>query len=210
MFTGIISGLGRIVASEPLGSSFDHGLKVRVATPEGYLHGVALGDSIAVSGACMTVTSFSEREFSFDISSESLAKTTGLDQMGPVNLEQALRAGDRLGGHIVSGHVDGIGTVLHLKPVGDQWRELAVRTPRDLAPFLAYKGSIAINGVSLTVNTVEDHADHAVLTVRLIPHTLQETTLGQLVSGHGVNLEVDTVARYVHRMMASTLGREPI
>lgn len=201
MFTGIISGIGRIESLEPLAR--DQGLRLTVATPPGYLDDVALGDSIAMNGACMTVTSFDAAagRYTLDISPESLDKTAGLDRPGPVNLEKALRANDRLGGHLVSGHVDGIGQVTRFAPVGDDWRELRVRAGAELGRFLAYKGSIAVNGVSLTVNSVSDGPQGCEFSVNLIPHTLEQTTLGSLAVGTRVNLEVDLIARYVERML---------
>jgi riboflavin synthase len=204
MFTGIITGVGRIVASHDLGSSLQHGKRLAMACPAGYLDDVGLGDSIALNGACMTVTSLDlpRQQFTIDISAESLAKTTGLVQNAQVNLEKALRAGDRLGGHIVSGHVDGVGTVSHFAQVGESW-ELRIQAPADLARYLAYKGSITVNGVSLTVNRVHDNAAGAEISINLIPHTVQNTTLGLLKAGAGVNLEIDTVARYVERMLAA-------
>lgn len=202
MFTGIITGMGRIADLHDLGSSLQHGKRLTLEAPAGYLDDVGLGDSIAINGACMTVTSFdpSSHRFTIDISAESLARTTGLDAPGAVNLEKALRAHDRLGGHIVSGHVDGIGEVVQFERIGESW-ELRVRTPRELARFLAYKGSITVNGVSLTVNRVEDVAAGAEFSVNLIPHTVEHTTLGLLRVGARVNLEIDTVARYVERML---------
>ena len=141
------------------------------------------------------------QQFTIDISAESLDKTAGLSQEATrVNLEKALRASDRLGGHIVSGHVDGIGTVSHFAPVGESW-ELRVLAPPALARFLAYKGSITINGVSLTVNSVNDLADGSEISINLIPHTVDNTALGSLEAGSRVNLEIDTVARYVERML---------
>jgi len=204
MFTGIITGVGRIVASHDLGSSLQHGKRLTLECPAGYLDDVGLGDSIALNGACMTVTRLSpaQRQFSIDISAESLAKTTGLAQGGTVNLEKALRASDRLGGHIVSGHVDGTGAVSHLAQVGESW-ELRVQVPAALAKYLAYKGSITINGVSLTVNRVLDNAGGCEISINLIPHTVQTTALGTLKTGSDVNLEIDTVARYVERMLGS-------
>jgi len=206
MFTGIITGVGRIAAVHDLGSSSSHGKRLHIAAPAGYLDDVGLGDSIALNGACMTVTTLdaAQRQFTIDISAESLDKTAGLAEAGAqVNLEKALRASDRLGGHIVSGHVDGVGRVARFEPVGESW-ELVVHAPRELAHFLAYKGSITINGVSLTVNSVDDHrdgADGSDISINLIPHTVQNTALGQLREGSPVNLEVDTVARYVERML---------
>ena len=210
MFTGIITGVGRITAVHDLGSSLSHGKRLAIETPAGYLDDVALGDSIALNGACMTVTSFDlpSHTFTIDISAESLARTSGLSELGRVNLEKALRAHDRLGGHIVSGHVDGIGHVSHFAQIGESW-ELRIMAPTDLAKYLAYKGSITINGVSLTVNKVQDffNADGPLglrgseVSINLIPHTVENTALGSLQAGSTVNLEIDTVARYVERML---------
>ncbi len=203
MFTGIITGVGRIAAVHDLGSSSSHGKRLSIAVPDGYLADVGLGDSIALNGACMTVTTLdpARQVFTIDISAESLDKTAGLaEEQGRVNLEKALRANDRLGGHIVSGHVDGIGTVSHFAPVGESW-ELRVLAPPALARFLAYKGSITVNGVSLTVNSVSDGADGSEISINLIPHTVENTALGSLKQGSRVNLEIDTVARYVERML---------
>ncbi|MBL0919977.1 MAG: riboflavin synthase [Hydrogenophaga sp.] len=213
MFTGIITGVGRIADSHALGSSLQHGRRLAIEAPPGYLDDVGLGDSIALNGACMTVTSLDlpARRFTIDISAESLVRTTGLGEPGRrVNLEKALRAHDRLGGHIVSGHVDGIGTVSHFAPVGESW-ELRVLAPTELGKYLAYKGSITVNGVSLTVNQVQDAPDGCTFSINLIPHTVQHTTFGDLVAGSTVNLEIDTVARYVERMLstASTTAKEP-
>lgn len=204
MFTGIITGMGRIVASHDLGSSLQHGKRLTIACPPGYLDDAGLGDSIALNGACMTVTSLDlpQQQFTIDISAESLAKTTGLAQGAQVNLEKALRAGDRLGGHIVSGHVDGVGSVSFFGQVGESW-ELRIQAPAELAKYLAYKGSITVNGVSLTVNRVHDNTAGAEISINLIPHTVQNTSLGLLTAGAGVNLEIDTVARYVERMLAA-------
>jgi len=202
MFTGIITGVGRIVAVHDLGSSSQHGKRLTIEAPAGYLDDVGLGDSIALNGACMTVTSFApaERRFTIDISAESLQRTAGLAQPGPINLEKALRAHDRLGGHIVSGHVDGIGQVTRLAEVGESW-EFCILAPRELARFLAYKGSITVNGVSLTVNRVTDEPQGCSVSINLIPHTLDNTALGHLSAGSSVNLEIDLIARYVERML---------
>ena len=215
MFTGIITGVGRIAAVHDLGSSSAHGKRLAISAPPGYLDDVGLGDSIALNGACMTVTGFdpATSQFTIDISAESLDKTAGLADAGTaVNLEKALRAHDRLGGHIVSGHVDGIGTVSHFAPQGESW-ELRIKAPPALARFLAYKGSITVNGVSLTVNSVEDAADGTEISINLIPHTVENTGLGQLRAGSRVNLEIDTVARYVERMLQAgalpTTGLKP-
>ena len=202
MFTGIVSGIGRITEVLALGDGAAHGRRLVVAAPPGYLGDVQVGDSIAINGACMTATAFDAEAgwFSVDVSAESLDKTAGLAAPGPVNLEKALRANDRLGGHLVSGHVDGIGTVSHFAAVGESW-ELRIAAPRALGRYLAYKGSITVNGVSLTVNRVSDAADHTELSINLIPHTLQHTTLGLLAPGSRVNLEIDLIARYVERML---------
>ena len=202
MFTGIITGVGRIAAFHALGSSLAHGKRLTVECPPAYLDDVGLGDSIALNGACMTVASFdaARRQFTVDVSAESLDKTAGLDQTGPVNLEKALRANDRLGGHIVSGHVDGVGAVTHFAPSGESW-ELRILAPRELAKYLAYKGSITVNGVSLTVNRIQDLATGCQLSINLIPHTVQNTALHDLTDGARVNLEIDLIARYVERML---------
>ena len=208
MFTGIISGLGRITNVKPLGSDASHGKQLVISPPPGYLDDVQLGDSIALNGACMTVTTFdiAANSFTIDISAESLDKTAGLAEPGAVNLEKALRAHDRLGGHMVSGHVDGIGRVSHFERVGESW-ELRVETPAELARFIAYKGSITVNGVSLTVNRVTDTASGCELSINLIPHTLENTTLGGLAAGSRVNLEIDLIARYVERMLTAAAVR---
>ena len=205
MFTGIVSGLGQILDARPIGADAAHGKHITLQAPRGYLDDVQTGDSIALNGACMTVAAFdaATSRFEFDISAESLDKTAGLDRAGPVNLEKALRAHDRLGGHIVSGHVDGIGTVRHFAAVGESW-ELRIATPSELARFIAYKGSITVNGVSLTVNRVVDGSTDpggCELSINLIPHTLANTTLGGLQVGQSVNLEIDMIARYVARML---------
>lgn len=211
MFTGIISGVGRIVRVEPLGASAGHGKRLHLQVPAGYLDDVTLGDSIALNGACMTATGIDTvaQQFTIDISAESLARTASLDAPGPVNLEKALRPTDRLGGHMVSGHVDGVGTVTHFADVGESY-ELRIRAARSFARYLAYKGSITVQGVSLTVNKVEDSATAVEFSINLIPHTLAHTTLGLLAAGQRVNLEVDLVARYVERMLSTPeAGVEP-
>jgi len=208
MFTGIVTGLGRIVAVEPLGPASAHGKRLTIEAPPAYLNDVEIGDSIALNGACMTVTARDDvtQRFQVDISTESLARTAGLAASGPVNLEKALRVHDRLGGHLVSGHVDGIGTVTRFDAVGESI-ELRIRAPGELARFLAYKGSITVNGVSLTVNRVDDLPDGCEFSVNLIPHTLQHTTLGSLAVGQRINLEIDLIARYVERMLTGALPR---
>lgn len=210
MFTGIITGVGRIAAIDDLGSTAQHGKRLSIDTPPGYLDDVGLGDSIALNGACMTVTSLdpAASRFSIDISAESLDKTAGLAQTGPINLEKALRPQDRLGGHLVSGHVDGVGTVLRMEPVGESW-ELRILAPQALAKYLAYKGSVTVNGVSLTVNSVADGTDGATLSINLIPHTVQNTALHTLRAGSAVNLEIDLIARYVERMLGAAPAATP-
>jgi riboflavin synthase len=204
MFTGIITGVGRIAAIDDLGSSQQHGKRLTLTAPTGYLDDVGMGDSIALNGACMTVASLdaSAGRFSIDISAESLDKTAGLDRPGAVNLEKALRPQDRLGGHLVSGHVDGVGSVLKMEPVGESW-ELRVLAPPGLGKYLAYKGSVTVNGVSLTVNTIADTGDGTELSINLIPHTVQNTALHALRAGDRVNLEIDLIARYVERMLSA-------
>ena len=200
MFTGIITAVGQITSAQAKGD----GLQLVVEVPVGYLDDVALGDSIAIQGACMTATQFKDNTFALDISRESLNKTVGLDKVGPVNLEKAMRLNDRLGGHLVSGHVDGVGKVTHFSQVANDaygsWL-LRIEAPKELAPFLAYKGSIVVNGVSLTVNKTEDSPNTCIVDINLIPHTLQSTTLGKLQQGNAVNLEIDLIARYVARML---------
>ena len=204
MFTGIITGMGQISAVQPLGDTAAHGKRLVITPPAGYLDDVGLGDSIALNGACMTVTTLSPdtQQFTVDISAESLLKTTGLDTPGPINMEKALRANDRLGGHLVSGHVDGLGQVTHFAQVGESW-ELRVLAPRVLGKYLAYKGSITINGVSLTVNRIADSDAGTQVSINLIPHTVQNTALGSLATGSRVNLEIDLIARYVERMLSA-------
>lgn len=197
--------MGRIAAVHALGDAPTHGKRLTIAAPAGYLGDVGLGDSIALNGACMTVTSLdtAANQFTIDISAESLGKTAGLDAVGTINLEKALRANDRLGGHLVSGHVDGIGTVTHFAPVGESW-DLRILAPLELAKYLAYKGSITVNGVSLTVNRVADQADGCEVSINLIPHTVENTALNTLQRGSRVNLEIDLIARYVERMLGTS------
>lgn len=202
MFTGIITGIGQISAVESLGETAAHGKRLTITCPPAYLDDVGLGDSIALNGACMTVTTLNpaQQQFTIDISAESLDKTAGLDQTGTINMEKALRAHDRLGGHIVSGHVDGIGHVTYFAQIGESWL-LRVMAPPALAKYLAYKGSITVNGVSLTVNQIQDSAAGCEMSINLIPHTVQNTALGTLKVGSRVNLEIDLIARYVERML---------
>ncbi|QWE16907.1 riboflavin synthase [Polynucleobacter sp. AP-Nino-20-G2] len=203
MFTGIITAVGNIKSAQAKGD----GLHLLIEVPAGYLDDVALGDSIAIQGACMTATQLTENSFALDISRESLNKTVGLDKVGPVNLEKALRLNDRLGGHLVSGHVDGVGKVTQFAAVAQDaygsWL-LQIEAPKELAPFLAYKGSIVVNGVSLTVNQTQDTQDACLVDINIIPHTLENTTLGKLKQGDAANLEIDLIARYVARMLSKS------
>jgi len=198
MFTGIISAVGRIERVDPLGA--DAGVRLTIDAGVLDLSDVAPGDSIAIQGACMTAIGIDDGRFVVEVSKESLSKTSGLDRVGDVNLEKAMRLDDRIGGHLVSGHVDGLGQVVAFEPVGESWR-LVLRAPAELAKFFAYKGSVTVNGVSLTVNRVSDVAGGAEFEINLIPHTIAVTTLKALKAGDRVNLEVDLIARYVERML---------
>jgi riboflavin synthase len=195
MFTGIVQMVGRIAAASPQGD----GVRIAVDTGLNSSGDVDIGDSVAVRGCCLTVVAIEGATLTFDVSAETLRCTTGLDRPGDVNLELALRMGDRLGGHLMTGHVDGLGVVKAFAPVpADQygsWR-LDVEAPRELARFIAATGSIATDGVSLTVNEV----DGARFSVNLIPHTLAVTTMKSLAEGDPVNLEIDLIARYVARL----------
>ncbi len=193
MFTGIIQAVGHIKRAEPQSGD----LRLTIAAGALELADVRQGDSIAVNGVCLTVVEHTEDAFQVHVSAETLRCTVGLDAPGDVNLEKALRLADRLGGHLVSGHVDGMGEVINFEPVGDCVL-LAIRAPQALSRYIAVKGSVTINGVSLTVNTV----DHDDFTINLIPHTLEVTTLKTLQAGSRVNLEVDLIARYVERMFS--------
>jgi riboflavin synthase len=197
MFTGIVATVGRITQLAKRGDA------MRMAIDSGSLDlsDVALGDSIAVSGPCLTVVEFGARHFAVDVSSETLARTTlGARQVGDaVNMEKALRLTDRLGGHLVSGHIDGIGTVVKREPQNEYIRWV-VRVPSELSHYLAFKGSVAIDGVSLTVNAV----DGDTFDVLTIPHTLERTTLGRLSAGAAVNIEVDLIARYIERLLSKS------
>jgi riboflavin synthase len=203
MFTGIVAALGRIETVEPLGATADAGVRLTVRAGALDLTDVAVGDSIAIQGACMTVIAKTGETFDVDVSRESLNCTVGLSEAGKeVNLEKALTAHERLGGHIVSGHVDGLGTVTRFAPVGES-HELRVLAPREIGRYLAYKGSVTVNGVSLTVNSVVDQDDGCEFSINLIPHTVEVTTLKHLSAGSRVNLEVDLIARYVERMLSA-------
>ncbi len=191
MFTGIIQSVGKIDSVQAIGSD----LKLSIACANLSLQDVKSGDSIAVNGVCLTATTVSGGHFEALVSQASLAVTVGLNQPHAVNLEKALRLSDRLGGHLVSGHVDGVGTVLNFEQLGECWK-LDIRAPHGLSKYIAPKGSIAVNGVSLTINSIEQD----VFSMNLIPHTLENTTLQFLAVGSLVNLEVDQIARYVDRM----------
>ncbi|TAJ77157.1 MAG: riboflavin synthase [Gallionellaceae bacterium] len=193
MFSGIIADVGTVSSAQDR----EGGLRLSVETQDLGMGDVSLGDSIAVNGVCLTVVKIDGKVFTVDVSRETLDCTVGLERQGAlVNLEKALRLSDRLGGHLVSGHVDGVGEVIAFNDIGESWR-LIVRAPEPLAKYVAVKGSITIDGVSLTVN----HVAGAEFEVNLIPHTLAVTTLNQLRAGAKVNLEIDLIARYVERMM---------
>lgn len=203
MFTGIVAAVGRIESIRPLGTTPEAGVRLTVDAGSLDLTDVQIGDSIAIQGACMTVIEKTTRSFDVDVSRESLNRTVGLAETGEVNLEKALRAHDRLGGHIVSGHVDGLGEVTRFAQVGES-HELRVLAPREIGRYLAYKGSITVNDVSLTVNSVEDRADGCEFSINLIPHTVEVTTLKHLAASTRVNLEVDLIARYVERILGTS------
>ena len=200
MFTGIIQSTGKIESISPAGE--DLKLNIQVGTLD--MSDVKIGDSIAVNGVCLTAVTVDATQFEAHVSKETLNCTVGLDTTREVNLEKALRLSDRLGGHLVSGHVDGVGQVVRFEPAGDCWL-LVVRAPHALSRYVAVKGSIAIDGVSLTVNTVEQD----IFSMNLIPHTIEHTTLKHLGIGSRVNLEVDLIARYVERMTQWGAESEP-
>ncbi len=203
MFTGIVAARGRIEKVEQLsgaGNGGDAGVRLTVAAGELGVDDLGIGDSVAIQGACMTAIAVEGNSFVVEVSAESLSKTVGLDRPGEVNLEKAMRLSDRVGGHLVTGHVDGLGEVVRFEPVGESWT-LEIGVAPALARYFAYKGSAGVNGVSLTVNEVEDRADGTVFSINLIPHTMAVTTLGRLKVGDRVNLEVDLMARYVERML---------
>ena len=193
MFSGIVAATGRILSVSPL----EDGVRLTVDVGALDLDDVQLGDSIANSGVCLTVVALDGNTVQFDVSRETLNCTVGLDAPAEVNLEKALRLADRLGGHLVTGHVDGIGEVVKFAPVGES-HELVIRAPAALAGYIAKKGSVTIDGVSLTVNRVDGRE----FSINLIPHTVQVTTLKRLAAGSSVNLEIDLIARYMERMLA--------
>jgi len=198
MFTGIVQSVGTIEALTPLQGDMQGGVRLTVEAGGLDLTDVERGDSICVQGACLTVVAIAGERLSFDVSRETLDCTAGLAHPGNVNLETSLALGDKLGGHLVTGHVDGVGEVLAFEPAGESVL-LRLRAPAGLAKYVARKGSICVDGVSLTVNRVEGD----VFEINLIPHTLAVTTLARLAPGARVNLEVDLIARYVERMMAT-------
>jgi riboflavin synthase len=206
MFTGIVAAVGSIQSVEPLEGGSFAGVRLQIDSGALKLADVGLGDSIAINGACMTVVEKTERSFAVDVSRESLNRTVGLDQPGEVNLEKALTLAERLGGHLVSGHVDGLGEVHSFDQVGES-HKLVIDAPVELGKFLAYKGSIVVNGVSLTVNEVQDLEANGRkvcrFSINLIPHTIAVTTLKHLHAGARVNLEIDLIARYVERMLSA-------
>jgi riboflavin synthase len=191
MFTGIIQAVGQI---EPITHATGD-IQIKIDARQLDLKDVKLGDSIAVNGVCLTVTYIDQSYFKADVSAETLSVTVGLATKGQVNLEKAMRLDDRLGGHLVSGHVDGVGEVTRFEAMNDCWL-LAIRAPHAISKYIARKGSICVNGVSLTINTIEKD----IFTMNIIPHTLAKTTLGTLSIGSQVNLEIDQIARYVERM----------
>ena len=192
MFTGIVAAIGKISTVQAL----EQGLRLTVEASGLDLSDVRLGDSIAHNGVCLTVIEKTDTTYQVEVSRETLDCTVGLDSPNQINLEKALRLADRLGGHLVSGHVDGVGTVIKFERIGES-HALAIRAPQELAKYIARKGSITVNGVSLTTNSVAG----AEFSINLIPHTMAMTTLHQLQAGSRVNLEVDLIARYVERML---------
>jgi riboflavin synthase len=194
MFTGIVTAVGRVASARPHGD----GLRLRIDAPGFGLDDVALGDSIALQGVCHTVVAKDAAGFEVDTSAATLAVTTGLDEGREVNLEKSLTLADRLGGHLVSGHVDGVGAVTAFEDLGGSWR-LEIEMPAELSRYVARKGSIAVDGVSLTVNAVSGNR----FEVNIIPHTRAVTTLRRLAAGSPVNLEVDMTARYLERLVGA-------
>lgn len=199
MFTGIVQAVGTIETLTPLEGEMRGGVRLTVESGGLDLSDVELGDSVCVQGACLTVVGIADGKLSFDVSRETLDCTTGLAERGKVNLETSLGLGDKLGGHLVTGHVDGVGEVIAFDPAGGSVL-LRLRAPAGLAKYVARKGSICVDGVSLTVNRVEGDT----FDINLIPHTLAVTTLSRLAPGARVNLEVDLIARYVERVLSAT------
>ena len=199
MFTGIIESVGEIIRVRPIENNKSYGLCLSIFTPNFGLSDVKVGDSIAVNGACLTVTTLADRLFTVDVSQDTLNCTHGLDQIGArTNLEKAMRLSDRLSGHLVSGHIDAIGVVVKFEPAGESFL-LVIKVPASSVRYIIHKGSVTVNGVSLTVNQINGDD----LSINLIPHTLATTTLSELASGMYVNLETDMLARYVARLLNS-------
>jgi riboflavin synthase len=197
MFTGIIETIGIIERAEATPAN----TRLTINAPKLGLHNVVIGDSIAINGCCLTVVEKTAETFSADVSRETLSITYGLTQGSEVNLEKSLRFGDRLGGNLVSGHIDGVGQVTALEDLGASWR-LEIEAPKSLAKFVARKGSVAVNGISLTVNSVKDLANgNVVFEINIIPHTYEFTTIRGMRQGGKVNLEIDQIARYLERML---------
>ncbi len=199
MFTGIIQAVGKIDAITEVGED----LKLSIHAADLELDDVQMGDSIAVNGVCLTVTHLTKTHFDVHVSRETLNVTTGFNSKQAVNFEKALRLSDRLGGHLVSGHVDGVGQVMRFEQAGDCWL-LAIRAPHEISKYIAKKGSICVDGVSLTVNSIAQDT----FTMNIIPHTLENTTFKYLNVGGRVNLEIDQIARYVERMTEWTLEKD--
>ena len=203
MFTGIVTAVGRITEVTPLAAGdAEAGVRLTIHAPGFLRESTKLGDSIAIQGACMTVVALQGDTFCVDVSRESLNRTVGLGEPGEVNLEHAMRLGDTLDGHIVSGHVDATGEVPRFEPVGESWN-LKIRVPQEFGRYMAYKGSVTVNGVSLTVNSVQDTEQGCEIGINLIPHTVQVTTLKRLAPGARVNIEVDMIARYCERLLGA-------
>lgn len=205
MFTGIIADVGEIVAVIPLGADAQTGVRLTVHAPQLDFTDVALGDSIAINGACMTVVALDDaaRTFAVDVSHESLSKTCGLNRTGYVNLEKAMRLSDRLGGHLVSGHVDGVARIERLTPIGES-HELVFSVANHWQKFLADKGSATLHGTSLTVNRVWTEGERTFGTINLIPHTMNHTVFQYLKAGNEVNFEVDLLVRYVAQLLSKS------
>lgn len=203
MFTGTVTAVGRITEVTPLAAGdAEAGVRLTIHAPGFLRESTKLGDSIAIQGACMTVVALQGDTFCVDVSRESLNRTVGLGEPGEVNLEHAMRLGDTLDGHIVSGHVDATGEVTRFEPVGESWN-LKIRVPQEFGRYMAYKGSVTVNGVSLTVNSVQDTEQGCEIGINLIPHTVQVTTLKRLAPGARVNIEVDMIARYCERLLGA-------
>jgi riboflavin synthase len=198
MFTGIITGLGRITAHEPIGD----GQRITVACGDWPLDDIAIGDSIAHSGCCLTIVEKGAGVLRSDVTAHSLSIIASLSVGALVNLEKSLTLADKLGGHLVTGHVDATGLITQWKNLAESWL-MEVEVPANLGKFIAQKGSITVNGVSLTVNKVEDVVSGTRFQVNVIPHTYQVTNFAELAQGHRVNIEIDTIARYVERMTSS-------